>query len=123
MKDPLKVFQSPIAGIVTAVLLMLIALVTGGPLALAGAALGIGATAFSVLFLWLAVRQVGLIAQTDAKPSRGGVIVGLGFLIKLPLFVGAGMVAQWLGGPAPAWFLAGLGVVYFALVGWGMTRP
>lgn len=117
------VFQSPTAGVGMAVLLFLVAFVSGGPLALAGAALGIGATTFSVVLLWLAVRQVGMIAQTSAKPSRGGVIVGLGFLIKLPLFVGAGMVAQGLGGPAPAWFLAGLGVVYFALVGWGMTRP
>lgn len=101
--------------------LLLFAFLVQGSLATQGLALGLGATTFGIVLLWLAVKQTGRLAEQNAKPYRGGVVIGLGFLIKLPLFVGCGMLAQALGGPAPTWFLIGLGVVYSALVGWAQT--
>ena len=117
-----RVFQDWRIGVLAAIFLLASSFVWQGTLAIAGLALGLFATTFSLVFLWLAVLQTGKLATENAKTYRGGVVVGLGFLIKLPLFVGLGMVAQGLGGVAPTWFLIGLGVVYFALVGWAQTR-
>lgn len=117
-----RVFQDWRIGVLAAIFLLASSFVWQGTLAIAGLALGLFATTFSLVFLWLAVLQTGKLAAENAKTYRGGVVVGLGFLIKLPLFVGLGMVAQGLGGVAPTWFLIGLGVVYFALVGWAQTR-
>lgn len=120
---PQKVFQSWQVGLAVAVAFLVISFTVQGDRALLGASLGLFATTFSVIFLWLAVQMTGRLAGDNAKPYRGGVVVGLGFLIKLPLFVACGMFAQQVGGHAPTWFLLGLGVVYSALVGWAVTRP
>lgn len=121
MKGLGRLFHDWRAGVAVAIFLLLFAYVLQGSLAVQGLGLGLGATTFGIVMLWLAVKQTGRLAEREAKPYRGGVVVGLGFLIKLPLFVGCGMLAQGLGGPAPTWFLIGLGVVYSALVGWAQT--
>lgn len=116
-----RLFHDWRAGVALSIFIILFAFLVQGALAAQGLALGLGATTFGIVMLWLAVKQTGRLAEREAKPYRGGVVIGLGFIIKLPLFVGCGMVAQSLGGPAPTWFLVGLGVVYFALVGWAQT--
>ena len=88
----------------------------------AGYALGLLGTGFSVAALWGVVKLVGRSATPDAPPSRGTAVVVLAFLVKLPLFVGAGVLAHRLGGRAPTCFLVGLGLVYFALVAWALAQ-
>jgi nitrate/nitrite transporter NarK len=89
---------------------------------LAGLALGMGATGFSLWALWGVVQLLGRSAEVGTPPARGSSLVVLAFLVKLPLFVALGMLAHRLGGAAPACFLAGLGLVYFALVAWALAK-
>lgn len=94
----------------------------GGPRGLAGLALGMAATGFSLWALWGVVQLLGRSAEAGAEPSKGSALVVLAFLVKLPLFVGLGLLAHRLGGSAGACFLVGLGLVYFALVAWALAK-
>lgn len=94
--------------------------VLGGGTALAGYLLGVGATAFNLIALWLVIRLLGAPPEEGPKRvlSTGWVVVA--FFAKLPLFVLLGQQAHRLGGAAPGCFLAGIALVYSLLVGWAL---
>lgn len=98
-----------------------VAYLISGMLGLAGMALGLFGTAFSVIALWGVVRMCGNAAPAGAAPRLGAFVTVLAFLVKLPVFILLGMLAQHLGGAAVPCFLLGLGLVYFALVGWALA--
>lgn len=89
---------------------------------LAGYALGLGATAFSVWGLWRVVCLTGSAAEAGAPSRLGTTAVVLAFLVKLPVFILAGLAANRIGGAAPPCFLLGLAGVYFALVAWALAN-
>jgi|DewCreStandDraft_4_1066084.scaffolds.fasta_scaffold203845_2 hypothetical protein len=99
----------------------LLSFLIAGEVALAGMALGLVGTGFSILALWWVVRLTGGLAPLGAAPRFGASLTILAFLVKLPLFIALGFLAHRLGGPAPGAFLLGLGLVYFALVGWALA--
>lgn len=98
-----------------------LAFAVAGEIGLAGMALGLVGTGFSIVALWWVVRLTGGMAPMGAAPKLGASLAVLAFFVKLPIFIALGLVAQRLGGPAPACFLLGLGLVYSALVGWGLA--
>ncbi|CAN5512648.1 hypothetical protein BH11ARM2_BH11ARM2_35410 [soil metagenome] len=63
-------------------------------------------------------------ANRFAEPGKLGwgtaFIVALGF-VKLPLLMLAGLWYMRQPTPAPGWFLAGFGLVYFVLFGWALA--
>jgi hypothetical protein len=89
-----------------------------------GYGLGIAATAFNLAGLVGIVRLTGRHMEGrsgDRRSKVGAFLIVLAFFMKLPLFVGLGMVAWWLGGGAPTCFLIGLGLVY-SLFGWALLK-
>jgi len=108
----------------TFVLAIGLAAMVGGPLAAVGILLGVVATAVSLAGWWPAIRLLGEVATVEGANHGkiGRTYVVLVFLVKLPIFVGLGFLALKLGGAAPPCFLIGLGLVYFWLIGWSLTR-
>jgi len=104
-----------------AMLALILSWLTAGAAGLSGMALGLFATSFSVIALWGVVRTCSGAASAGFAGRFGVVLTVLAFLVKLPLFVILGMWAQNLGAGAAACFLAGLGLVYLALVGWALA--
>jgi hypothetical protein len=96
--------------------------VLAGDKGVKGAALGLGATGFNILALWAIVRLLGYSFQKGSPPRLGASLSVIAFFIKLPLFIAFGVLAQRIGGPAPACFLAGLALVYSCLVGWALAQ-
>lgn len=103
-------------------LLIAIAVAFGGHVAGIGAALGLAGTGASVMGTWAGIQFLGRLMQ--GKPAGWqGVAVPITFMvIKLPAILAAMFWALRLGPPAPAWFLAGLALVYSGLVWWALTR-
>ncbi len=93
-----------------------------GERGLKGAALGVFATGFNTVALWGVVRLLGYAFEQGSPPRIGASFAVLAFLIKLPLFIAFGVLAQRIGGPAPACFLIGLAMVYSCLVGWALAQ-
>jgi len=94
----------------------------GGLSGLQGMAMGVFASLFNLWAMWKIIQLSGK-ASLVGQPQRvGATLIVLAFLVKLPLFVALGLAAQRIGGAASGCFLAGLGLVYSALVGWALTR-
>ena len=83
----------------------------------AGFMLGFGSTAFNFAAGWWAVQLIGKMGQQQAPPRWGAMLATLAFLIKLPVWIVAGITSQRLEGSHPACFLGGLALVYFGTVG------
>ncbi|CAN5575427.1 hypothetical protein BH11ARM1_BH11ARM1_12320 [soil metagenome] len=116
MTPPSKTFKLIV--LAGCILFCILSRVYGGPTGLMGALAGVFATGFNILALaaivWLAGKS-----PDDAKTSPlTGSMAAIAFLIKLPLFVGVGIITNRIGGHAPACFLLGLALVYSALIGW-----
>ena len=63
------------------------------------------------------IVQLASGGATSKKPTLGQtVVIALALLLKLPLIYAGWVLSQRLGPFAPAWFLAGLALVYCALV-------
>jgi len=87
-----------------------------------GYLLGLSATGICIGGLWLAVSAFGKLYQ-DHPSHRGGMsIIVLALMVKLPYFVWAADRARSLPEPGPGGFLAGLALVYFALVWWVVAK-
>lgn len=84
--------------------------------------LGIIGSIASALGLWSISWLLGMSAADNPPPKSASSLVVLGFLIKLPIFVGCGVLAQRIDQQAPNCFLWGLGLVYFSLVGWAVAK-
>lgn len=90
--------------------------------ALYGYALGLIATGICIGGLWLGIVLMGR-AYRDEPTYRGGMgMIVLILLVKLPFFVWAADRARGLPEPGPGGFLAGLALVYCALVWWTVAR-
>ena len=87
-----------------------------------GMILGLFGTTFNLWAMWKIITLIGKASEVGRPQRVGATLTVLAFLVKLPLFVALGIVAQRLGGAAPGCFLAGLGLVYSALIGWALTR-
>lgn len=95
---------------------------TQGPIAALAVVVGILATAISLLGTWLTIQWIGKLLKDDSPTWQASVVPIAGLVIKLPVLLGAMSWALRLGPPAPAWFLAGLALVYFGLVWWAVTK-
>lgn len=100
-------YTPPIAGI-----LAVAACLISGPKSSAGFALG---AALSLASLWSGTWIVR--ATIHERTNRISAILRLEFLflMKLPIFMGAALLANWLGFTPLCYFLAGYLLVYFAL--------
>jgi len=106
-----------LAGAIAFLALVASALIAGTN-GLAGLAMGIAGSAFN---LWALKAIIGLAtpySETEIARRKGTFLIVLAFLVKLPVFIALGLVANHLGGHAPGCFLLGLALVYLALVGW-----
>gem|GEM_PF-4690618 len=108
--------------LVAAVALAGVALCFNGPTASFAVVLGVVSTWLSLLGTWLTVQWVGKVLKDDSPTWHGSVVPIAGLVIKLPVILGAMSWALRLGPPAPAWFLAGLALVYSGLVWWAVAR-
>jgi len=88
-----------------------------------GFLLGLGSTAFNFAAGWWAVRLIGRMGEQQVAPRWGAILATLAFLVKLPIWVVAGITAQRLEGSHPACFLGGLALVYFGTVGRALASP
>ncbi len=95
--------------------------VFGGAKGLEGAALGAGGSVFNLGAWGAVIRLMAAYLHAPQPERRGTLIVVTAFLIKLPLFAAMAILANRLGGPALPCFLAGVALVYFALVGWALA--
>lgn len=100
----------------------LIAAVAGGWRGSAGLAMGIAATWFGSWALWAVLGVVGDAVRQAPVVRTGTTVIVMAFLLKLPVLIGMGFLSHKLGGAAFTCFLAGLGMVYFAVVGWAVAR-
>jgi hypothetical protein len=92
--------------------------ITGGE----GMALGLAGAGFSVTALWMIIKQLGRSAADSRRAKFAAIITVIAFFAKLPIYMLLGMIAHAIGGGAPTCFLLGVGLVYFALVGWALAQ-
>lgn len=93
-----------------------------GETGLRGVLLGLFATAFNTIALAGVVWLLGLAYQSGQPPRFGASFAVIAFLVKLPLFIGFGILANRIGGAAPTCFLFGLAMVYCGLIGWALAN-
>ncbi|MBS1713990.1 MAG: hypothetical protein JST30_06600 [Armatimonadetes bacterium] len=120
MKEP----SGRVVPVATALCTALIvgAFAIGGPKGGTGALLGVAGTAVSVWGTWTGIRWVGRIMADGSPGWHGAAAPVAALVIKLPVILAAMWTANRIGPPAPAWFLAGLALVYSALVWWAVSR-
>lgn len=99
-----------------------VAYAIAGVSALQGFALGAGSGAFNMLAMWGVITILGNAYRQTSKPGGANLFLGLAFLVKLPIYVLAGLMAQTIGGAAIGAFLAAIAVVYSCLIWWAFTR-
>lgn len=108
------------------VLLVMIASFAGaafwGPPALVGMAVAWAAGGAGALALVGMSGMVGRLIADQASPRLGTFIVVLGAFVKFPILIGAWWVVRRQGVVVEQSFIAGIVLVYFALVGWAATR-
>ena len=84
--------------------------------------IGVGATWFNTWALWAMIGLLGN-AVRESKSAKGGTaLIVTAFMVKLPILVGLGLLTRMIGGASLPCFVAGLGMVYFALIGWACAR-
>lgn len=93
-----------------------------GPSAALGMALGLAATGFDVVALWLAIKIGAKAAVQGGSAGRYAGFVVLAFLLKLPLFVAAVYAAKRIGAWAQFAFGIAIILVYFLLVAWSLCK-
>ena len=96
--------------------------VYGGLKGLFGMGMGLGSTAFNIGAFRLALYVVGRTIQETKQVDAAAVFGATALLIKLPVWCVCAMFAQRMGGPVLNGFLAGLGLVYCAAVGWVIVK-
>ena len=94
----------------------------GGVKGLEGGVLGTAGSLFNLGAWWAVIHLMASYIHAPKPETRGTFIVVTAFLIKLPLFATMALLANRLGGPALPCFVAGVALVYFALVGWALAR-
>lgn len=116
-----QLFQSKAAFVVAATAGLAACAATGGPNAMIGFGLGVFGAGFNILAMrWVVGLAADYAASPNAspKPTKMTMLIVMAFFVKLPVFVGLGLYSKTLGNVALPCFLWGIGLVYFALVGW-----
>lgn len=117
-----QLLRSPAAWSIVALASVGISYTVAGNLGAIGMACGIVGTAFNLFALWLIVRLLGNTMADKPLPKFGAFATVVMFLIKLPVLFLLGFAMRSLGVVALNHFLIGLGLVYFALVGWSQSQ-
>jgi len=89
---------------------------------LVGMAIGLAATWFNSWALWGITGVLGRSVQGAQAPKGGTALIVIAFLLKLPILLVLGLLTRMIGGPTLPCFVAGLGMVYFGLVGWACAH-
>lgn len=117
-----RAIKDPILWVICSLLAVAASYGIGGSMGAIGMAAGILGTAFNMFALWLIIRLLGN-AMADKPQARfGAFMTVVMFLIKLPVLILLGFAMRNLGPTALNHFLIGLGLVYFALVGWSQSQ-
>lgn len=87
-----------------------------------GLSLGLVGGAFSFWALARVSALMGSAAREQPAPRLGATLTVAAFLLKLPVLAALGYVCFRLGTTCSACFLAGLALVYCALLGWVVAR-
>ena len=85
-------------------------------------ALGLAGTGTNFLALWMAVSLTGFDPSKDPSVRPKMLLKGLVLLVSLPGILVCMRLSHALGSVADTCFLAGLGVVYSAMIWWGVLR-
>ncbi len=101
---------------------VLLAYVARGAVGAQGMALGIIGTGTNFLALWMAVSLTGFNPSKDPSVRPEMVVRGLVLLASLPGILVCMRLSHALGSVADSCFLVGLGVVYSAMIWWGVLR-
>lgn len=117
-----RAFRSPWFWLVGSVIAISISYAVAGSLGAIGMACGLVGTAFNMFALWLIVRLLGNTMADKPQARFGAFATVVMFLIKLPVLFLLGFAMRSLGAIALDHFLIGLGLVYFALVGWSQSQ-
>jgi len=117
----LRPLKNPAVHLIVGLIAIGAAFLIAGPLGAAGFSLGLFGSTFNLGVWHLILGLMAGAGRADAKPGFGTFLVILAFLVKLPFYVALAFVAHRLGGPAVPCFLLGVGLVYFALVGWALA--
>ncbi len=95
-----------------------------------GMALGIGGATFNLWAIWLMTGALGRLMKDPSedfkietkKAKIASVLIVLAFFSKLPIFLSFAIITRRVGPPALTCFLVGVGLVYFALIGWTLAK-
>lgn len=87
-----------------------------------GYALGAGGATLNLWAWWLLLGVLGQAVGESRNPKGATSVVILSFLLKAPLLFALVFGAHRLGEAAATWCMAGVVLVYFALVGWALGR-
>ena len=82
---------------------------------------GVVGTSLFLLAGWYGLKIAGASMEGKKPGVWRGLAATLFFLLKFPFILWAMTFSKGLGPSGPAWFLAGLALVYSALVSWGLT--
>ena len=93
-----------------------------GPPALIGMAIAWAAGGAGAMALVGMSAMVGRLMADQASPKLGTFIVVLGAFVKFPILIAAWWIVRRQGVVVEQSFIAGIVLVYFALVGWAATR-
>ncbi|MEO8616587.1 MAG: hypothetical protein ABI600_15700 [Luteolibacter sp.] len=105
----------------TSLLACIGAFLWGGGAALLGMVMGLVGTFLNLAGLWGVVSLANASQERQEQPGLGGALIGIGFLIKLPILIGIGLFAQKLGAVTFDAFLYGLAVVYGLLIAFALV--
>ena len=107
---------------ISCVIAIVLSYVLGGTKGLLGMGMGLGSTAFNIGAFRLALYVVGRTIEETKQVDAAAVFGLTALLIKLPIWCVCAMIAQRMGGAVLNGFLAGLGLVYCAAVGWVIVK-
>jgi hypothetical protein len=93
-----------------------------GARGLAGMVIGLTSALFGVFILWQLICVIGKAVTEGGSPALGTGLTIFGFFLKLPILGFAYIAARAIGHGALGCFLAGLMLVYFAVVAWAIAR-
>jgi len=107
---------------VVCVLAIVLSVVFGGVKGLFGMTIGLGSTAFNIIAFYFALYVAGKTVKQSHQVDTAAVFGVMALFVKLPVWCVCAMVAQRMGGAVLNGFLAGLGLVYCAAVGWVIVK-
>lgn len=107
---------------ICAVIALVLSYVFYGQKGLFGMSLGLGSTAFNFIAFRMAIYVIGKTIKETQQTNTAAVFGVIALFVKLPIWCVCAMVAQRQGGAVLNCFLVGLGLVYFAAIGWAQAK-